>query len=189
MTGNALNRMLWHVTLAVLVALVLVFARCAMAQDDANADTRILLRALAAEAWGSPRDYQPILAVLARRAERVGSTPAAVAQRYVTALRTGRVERRWVLALDVDCAEPEHWPARLAWGAHKPTCERIVREVRAFENGLRSTCKASHWGGPKLASDMARAKTMPRVDCGDTANAFYGEPVAGAVSAKEASGQ
>ena len=186
MTRPDLATDLGHATLLLALLGLLAMRDCALLQPARAAgqepprtaqlerDREDLARCLVAEADAHSADYAPILSVLDARASRVGSTPAAVARRYCSALRTPRPTRRQALIVALPGGDGARgW--RRAWAA-------ALAAVDAF---AAPVCGATHWG--------SRADGHPRawvaVDCGPTVNLFYREPDrAGVVPAAMARG-
>lgn len=166
--------------IALAFATVLMLGLCALlARAQSPTEQTTLVRALVAEADWSAADHVAILHVLKRRADHQGVTIEAMALRYVSAFRVPATPRtRWIVQLEAACTQPEAWPAHLAWSAYEQRCRDTFERVRAFAaEELRDPCPGAwHWGARDLREDVLRAAVAGWrvVDCGATANRFYG---------------
>lgn len=146
--------------------------------DDPEAAVRSLLTAFVAEAdFDAPADHAAIGHVLVRRATVQGVPVEELAQRYVSVFKPRVVSARahWLRGLTTECTPPPAWPRNARWS--RAACLNVVARARALLSGdLPDPChgRAQHWGAP-YGVDHARALRAgwERVDCGNTANAFW----------------
>lgn len=153
-----------------------------------------LSRAMVAEAgWHAERDHRGLAYVLARRWKRaVRRFPLwrfiDQVREYCTALGGGRrslsPRQVWLRTLPMVSPEgigpstgdaaPEGWPRNAApWSQHRARWRSVLRRADQWHRGeLRDPCRgrAVAWGGDM--DDPSEA--LEPVDCGDTANIFYG---------------
>ena len=151
------------------------------------AHVEALARICVAEAgWDTATgDCAAIVALLARRAERLGLRPITMARAYSSrhfdARRTDA--RRWIADLGLRAHEPRGWPSALDWqGRYRPAWLATVAHVEALLRAggdVAAPCAglADHWGAPHGA-DLRRALRAgwQRLDCGPTRNAFWRVP-------------
>ena len=110
-------------------------------------------------------DWSAILDVLERRARRAGWTVARMARAYCAVHRA---------------ASPTKRQARIralpAPGSTSRLLDAYQRALIAARRGGPGTCAADHWGD--RGHDTVRALRLGwlRVDCGETANAFWRRP-------------
>jgi hypothetical protein len=163
-----MTRILDDVLLGALLC-VLGFGSCsacdtAQAQDPpaaASQNAADVARCLVAES-SRAQDWPAILDVLERRAARGGMSVATMARRYCAVHRAARPSLRQARIR----ALPEGGTPRL---------QRLYqRALVAVQRGGPGRCDAEHWGAAS-GDDLARALRLGwrRVNCGDTANAFW----------------
>lgn len=146
---------------------VLLFALVAtpVRADDATA----LARACYLETTWNPTDCAAVVHVLLRRARQADVTPAAMAYAYSLRKPTARAAYARALPSGLRPADLPRWQALVA----------VAEGVIAGE--IANPCpRAVHWGSPRLAPDLARARRAIAaqrwvvVRCrGRTANTFY----------------
>lgn len=176
---------------AVILAICLLVASVAFArnrplpEEQWNDVTHVwLARAMVAEAgWTAERDHVAIAYVLARRWRQLhrrfpSTTLVHVIRGYCAGLEPGRAEltprQRWLRALSFDMREPDGWPRRYAsWARHRALWRSVLDRAHDWAQGrLRDPCRGTswHWGGDMDTPGVE----LYEVDCGATANTFYG---------------
>lgn len=141
--------------------------------------------------FDNTNDCAAIWQVLTWRAENAWEdSPTSfgvAARRYSKSVfnpREGK-DRMWVTELSTDLSKPSSWPYRgLPWSTRYNENVPSFRErwfarlmqAQRIVNGDYQQCSEQpiHWGAP-YGEDLARAQRAGwrRVDCGDTANAYW----------------
>lgn len=157
--------------------------------EPADAFLRLAQLCVNESGWSSPADCAAIHAVL-RATQRDDETLVDAMLRHAPRLfglrpaRTPEVAERyrWVRSLRADAGEPEAWPADHGpWSRFRERWKEVLRfSRRAVDGSVRSSCSRPPiaWGGA-MDDDIALARGLVRVDCGETRNRFWARPTIG----------
>ena len=158
-----------------LVAFLLMMASIGAAVAKADAPRIWLARAMVAECgWRPTNCHAAVAHVLQRRAEAQRVSLVSMIRRYCAGLGDGKANKRqkWIRELS-DERMPASWPSA-SWAKHSEYWLSALELAGNFLIGeVPDPCeepKPYHFGGLKLASDVARMKGKGVADCGYTGN-------------------